>query len=263
MHVERGEITEQSFLERLALLREHRQRLIAQREHLDQMLAAVNQKIGLYEQQVADQQAKKRREALMKAVVVPRFGGPEVPETRDMPIPQPGPGQVLIQVAYAGVNNIDLWSRQGRHRPALPFIPGYEVAGTIRALGEGVEGFRAGQDVSALTVGGGYAEFVLAQAVLTFPLDTFTSKIDLQQAAVFPTVVLTAYGTLTQAARMREGERVLIHSASGGGAWQQGKLRGPWERNSCWAPSATKRTLPLLAHLDTTRSSRSMGSSGP
>jgi NADPH:quinone reductase len=160
----------------------------------------------------------------MKAVVVPRFGGPEVLETRDLSIPQPGRGQILIQVAYAGVNNTDLWSRQGRHRPVLPFIPGYEVAGTIRALGEGVEGFRVGQDVSALTVGGGYAEFVLAQAVFTFPLDTFASKIDLQQAAVFPTVVLTAYGMLTQAARMREGESVLIHSASGGVGMAAGQI---------------------------------------
>jgi NADPH2:quinone reductase len=160
----------------------------------------------------------------MKAVVVPRFGGPEVLETRDMPIPEPGLGQILIQVAYAGVNNTDLWSRQGRHRPALPFIPGYEVAGTIRALGEGVEGFRVGQDVSALTIGGGYAEYALAQAVLTFPLDTFASKVDLQQAAVFPTVALTAYGMLTQAVRMREGESVLIHSASGGVGMAAGQI---------------------------------------
>ena len=160
----------------------------------------------------------------MKAVVVSRFGGPEVLETRDMPVPQLGPGQVLIQVAYAGVNNTDLWSRQGRHRPILPFIPGYEVAGTIRALGEGVEGFHVGQDVSALTVGGGYAEFVLAQAILTFPLDTFASTIDLQQAAAFPTVALTAYGMLNEAARMREGERVLIHSASGGVGMAAGQI---------------------------------------
>lgn len=160
----------------------------------------------------------------MKAVVIPRFGGPEVLETRDMPIPQPGSGQVLIQVAYAGVNNTDLWSRQGRHRPALPFIPGYEVAGTIRALGKGVEGLRVGQEVSALTIGGGYAESVLAQATLTFPLDTFASNIDLQQAAVFPTVAITAYGMLTQSARMREGESVLIHSASGGVGMAAGQI---------------------------------------
>ncbi len=160
----------------------------------------------------------------MKAVVVPRFGGPEVLETRAMPTPEPGAGQVLIQVAYAGVNNTDLWSRQGRHRPPLPFIPGYEVSGTIRALGEGVEGLHVGQSVAALTVGGGYAEFVLAQADLTFPLDGFAGKIDLQQAAVFPTVSLTAYGMLRHAARISEGESVLIHSASGGVGMAAGQI---------------------------------------
>jgi NADPH2:quinone reductase len=153
----------------------------------------------------------------MKTVVITRFGGPEVLEICDMPVPQPGDQQVLLQVDYAGVNGIDLLERQGTQALLpLPFIPGHEVAGTILALGEGVEGLHVGQSVTALTAGGGYAEFVLAQAALTFPLDAFAGKIALEQAAAFPTVALTAYGMLTRAARLRAGESVLIHSASGG-----------------------------------------------
>lgn len=153
----------------------------------------------------------------MKAIMVTRSGGPEVLEVREMPVPQPGHGQVLIQVAYAGVNYVDLIVRRGAdYGYPTPFIPGYEVAGTIQALGEGVEGLHVGQPVAALTVLDGYAEFAVAKAVLTFPLDTFAGNIDLKQAAVFPTVALTAYDLLTRAGRMHKGERVLIHAASGG-----------------------------------------------
>jgi NADPH:quinone reductase len=153
----------------------------------------------------------------MKAAIVTRYGGPEVLEVRDVPVPQPGAGQVLIQVAYAGVNYVDLTARQGTYqaRP-VPFIPGYEVAGTIQALGEGVEGLRVGQSVAALTIYGGYAEFALAQVALTFPLNSFDHVIEMEQAAAFPAVGLTAYDLLTRAARMCEGESVLIHPASGG-----------------------------------------------
>jgi len=153
----------------------------------------------------------------MKAAVVTRFGGPEVLEMREMPLPEPGPGQVLIQVTYAGVNYADLMARRGTfHARPLPFIPGYEVSGTIQALGEGVEGLHIGQPVAALTIQAGYAEFAVAQAILTFPLDTFSSSIDLEQAASFPAVVPTSYDLLANAARIRAGESVLIHSASGG-----------------------------------------------
>jgi len=162
----------------------------------------------------------------MKAVIIPRFGGPEVLETREVPVPQPGAGQVLIQVAYAGVNYAELMarSRGGSYARELPFMPGDEVAGTVQAVGEGVEGLRVGQPVAALTVFGGYAEFAVAQAALTFPLDTFAHGIALQQAAAFPAVAITAYDLLTRAGRMRAGERVLIHSAAGGVGTAAGQI---------------------------------------
>ncbi len=154
----------------------------------------------------------------MRAIVVPRFGGPEVLELRDVPTPEPGPGEVLIHVAYAGVNFAELMgrSRGGNYARELPYTPGYEVSGTVQALGEGVEGLRVGQPVAALSIFGGYAEYALAQATLTFPLDGRAHNISLEQAAAFPANGITAYDLLTRAGRMTAGERVLIHAASGG-----------------------------------------------
>lgn len=153
----------------------------------------------------------------MRAVVIPRFGDPEVLELREVPVPQPGAGQVIIQVAYVGVNYADLMARQrGYMVEQLPFVPGYEVSGTIHALGAGVEGLSVGQPVAALTVRNGYAEFVAASALLTFPLDQQAPQIDLPIAAGFPAVGLTAYNLLADVARLRPGESVLIHAAAGG-----------------------------------------------
>lgn len=153
----------------------------------------------------------------MRAVVIPRFGGPEVLELRDLPIPQPETGQVLIKVAYAGVNYAELMARRGEfHALPTPFTPGYEVSGTIAALGSGVEELHVGQPVAALTIQGAYAEYATAQSALTFPLDASASPVDLEQAAAFPAVATTAYDLLANAARIRRGESVLIHAASGG-----------------------------------------------
>jgi NADPH2:quinone reductase len=153
----------------------------------------------------------------MRAVVVPEFGGPEVLTVREMPAPQPGPGQVAIQVAYAGVNYAETMARRGGlHRGIFPFIPGLEVAGHIVALGEGVEGLHVGQPVAAFTISGGYAEIALAQAVCTFPLDESDHTIDLTTAAGFPTIVPTAYDLLVHLVRLQQGESVLIHAAAGG-----------------------------------------------
>ncbi|GHO94062.1 NADPH:quinone reductase [Reticulibacter mediterranei] len=151
----------------------------------------------------------------MRAVVIPEFGGPEVLKVREMPDPQPGPGQVAIRVAYAGVNYAETMERRGGHDAGdLPIIPGLEVSGHIAALGEGVQGLRVGQPVAAFTYVGGYAEIALAQAAFTFPLDGY--DIDLTTAAGFPIIVPTAYDMLVRTARLQQGETVLVHAASGG-----------------------------------------------
>jgi NADPH2:quinone reductase len=153
----------------------------------------------------------------MRAVVINEFGGPEVLQVQEIPPPQPGPGQVAIQVAYAGVNYAETMARRGGlHKGLLPFVPGLEVAGHILALGKDVEGLQVGQPVAAFTVNGGYAEVALAQAICTFPLDRSGGNIDLPTAAGFPTIVPTAYDLLVRVARLQPGEGVLIHAAAGG-----------------------------------------------
>ncbi|RME63809.1 MAG: NADPH:quinone oxidoreductase family protein, partial [Alphaproteobacteria bacterium] len=109
----------------------------------------------------------------MKAVICERLGPPEDLVLRDIAAPPPpGPGQVLIKVAAAGVNFPDTLIIEGRYqlRPTLPFSPGSEVAGTVAALGEGVAGLAVGQRVLALTLYGGFAEQVLADAARVFAI---------------------------------------------------------------------------------------------
>ena len=153
----------------------------------------------------------------MRAIVINEFGGPDVLKLREISAPQPGPGQVAIQVAYAGVNYAETMARRGGlHSGLLPFVPGLEVSGHVLALGEGVEGLRIGQPVAALTGNGGYAEVALAPAIFTFPLDISSGTVDLMTAAGFPTIVPTAYDLLVHVARLQQGEVVLIHAAAGG-----------------------------------------------
>jgi NADPH:quinone reductase len=106
----------------------------------------------------------------MRANLITAFGGPEVLKVSEVPTPVPGPGQVAIQVVYAGINYADTMARRGGlHRGQLPFIPGLEVSGHIAALGTGVEGLHVGQPVAAFTGAGGYAKVALAPATRTFP----------------------------------------------------------------------------------------------
>ncbi len=154
----------------------------------------------------------------MKAVVIPQFGGPEVLEVRELPNPQPGPGQVSIDVVYAGVNYAEIIFRRGIPGLPLPFVPGIEVAGYVRELGPDVQNLRVGQPVAALTIiaGGGYAEIAIAQASLVFPLDDLDGEIDLAIAAALPSNVTTAFLLLSSVAKVYPGESVLVHAAAGG-----------------------------------------------
>src|ERR1700739_3230081 len=102
---------------------------------------------------------------LMKAIQVPRFGGPEVLEYNDIPAPKPGPGQILVRVNAAGVSPYDTYMRNGMYpiKPPLPYIPGSDAAGTVEAVGEGVKKVKAGdRGYTAKTITGGYAEDALA-----------------------------------------------------------------------------------------------------
>jgi putative PIG3 family NAD(P)H quinone oxidoreductase len=129
--------------------------------------------------------------------------------------PTPKAGEVLIQVAYAGVNRPDILQRSGSYPPppdASPFM-GLEVSGTIVAVGDGVPKQRVGEQVCALTPGGGYAEFVVAPAVHCMPIP---AGLDLRTAACLPETFLTVWANLIERGQLRAGQSVLIHGGSSG-----------------------------------------------
>ncbi|MFF2551045.1 zinc-binding alcohol dehydrogenase family protein [Nocardia sp. NPDC058058] len=150
----------------------------------------------------------------MRGVRFEEFGGPEVLRVVELDIPEPAAGEVTIDIAYIGVNFADLQARSVGYRvPGLPFVPGLELSGRIRALGAGVEGFQVGQPVAAITEGGAYAEVVRAKAATVFPVP---EGVDLRTAATLPTVLPTAYALVHTVGRVQPGETVLVQAAAGG-----------------------------------------------
>jgi NADPH:quinone reductase len=150
----------------------------------------------------------------MRAVVVEELGGPDMLALRQVPEPVPAPGQVAIEVAHAGVNFADVMARAKGYRVgSLPFVPGLEASGWIRALGEGVTDVELGQPVTALTGAGGYADMVLAPAAVTFGVP---DGLDLRTAAALPIILPTAHALIHEMGRLRPGESVLVHGAAGG-----------------------------------------------
>ena len=155
-------------------------------------------------------------------------GGPDVLRLETVSVPQPGPGEVLIKVAFAGVNRPDVIQRQGFYPPppgASP-IPGLEVSGTIAALGEGVTSWLPGQKVCALTPGGGYAEYCLVPADHCLPVP---DGLPLDQAAALPETLFTVWHNVFERGWASEGETLLVHggtSGIGSRAIMLGKLFG-------------------------------------
>ena len=142
-------------------------------------------------------------------------GGPEVLRLETVPVPRPGAGEVLVRVAYAGVNRPDVIQRQGFYPPppgASP-IPGLEISGEIVALGEGVDAALLGQQVCALVSGGGYAEYCLAVAdhCLAVP-----EGLAMDQAAALPETLFTVWHNVFERGYAKEGETVLVHGGTSG-----------------------------------------------
>jgi NADPH:quinone reductase len=153
----------------------------------------------------------------VKAVVVRRFGGPEVLALEDVREPQPAAGEVRIRVALAGVNFTDAERRAGLNpEVALPWIPGTEAAGVVDAAGPEADASLIGRRVAAIT-GSCYAEATLARVDQLMPLP---DAVGWEAGAAFAVQGLTAYHLLHTAARVRSGESVLVHAAAGGvGSW--------------------------------------------
>jgi NADPH:quinone reductase-like Zn-dependent oxidoreductase len=151
----------------------------------------------------------------MRQIWIPRYGDPHVLEVRDAPDPSPSEGQVRVKVEAAGVNFADLVARMGMYQdaPKGPIVVGYEVAGTIDAVGPGVDAARVGEPVAAMTRFGGYSSSVVVgekQAIRR------PDGMDAQTGAAIPVTYLTAWMMLEQHARIRAGDKVLVHSAGGG-----------------------------------------------
>lgn len=151
----------------------------------------------------------------MRRVRFTGAGGPEVLAIETAALPQPSPGQVLIEVVAAGVNRPDVMQRKGVYPPpkGATEIPGLEVAGRVVALGEGVSSLSLGDEVCALVISGGYAEFAIADAAHCLPKPKAISLVD---AGGLPETFFTVYSNVVQRGRLAPGETFLVHGGSSG-----------------------------------------------
>lgn len=151
----------------------------------------------------------------MRAITIAQPGGPDALVLAEVPDPEPGPGEVLVEVAASAVNRADVLQRQGFYDPppgASPY-PGLECSGRIAALGAGVAGWTVGDEVCALLSGGGYAELVAVPAGQLLPLP---AGVDPVTAAGLPEVTATVWSNVFQIAHLRPGETLLVHGGSSG-----------------------------------------------
>jgi NADPH:quinone reductase-like Zn-dependent oxidoreductase len=150
-----------------------------------------------------------------RAVMLTKKGGPEVLQVVDLPLENPGPGQLRVRVKAAGVGATDLIMLGGNYpfAPKIPFVPGYETVGEVDAIGAGVTGFELGQRVAALTVYGGFAEFLVREAEHFLPVPIAVS--DRDAAAVILNYV-TAWQMIHRVAKVRSGQTALVTGAAGG-----------------------------------------------
>jgi putative PIG3 family NAD(P)H quinone oxidoreductase len=153
--------------------------------------------------------------ATMTAIEIREPGGPEVLVPASRPCPDPGPGEVLVKVAAAGVNRPDVLQRLGGYPPppGASDIPGLEIAGSIVALGEGVDGWTPGDEVTALVTGGGYAEYCAAPAVQCLPVP---ESLGLVEAAALPETFFTVWSNVFDRGGLTAGESFLVHGGSSG-----------------------------------------------
>jgi NADPH2:quinone reductase len=182
----------------------------------------------------------------VNAIVVTEYGSSDALEVRETEMPEPGPGEVRLAVEAAGINFADIMQRRGHYRngPTPPYTPGMEAAGTIDAVGEGVDR-EVGERVVAMTGGGAYAEYVTTRADGLFDVP---GSMSFAEAAGFPVQYLTAYNCLHEWGGLEAGERVLIHAAAGGvgtAAVQLASIAGA----ETFGTASTPEKLDLAARL--------------
>ncbi|WP_170772682.1 NAD(P)H-quinone oxidoreductase [Ruegeria lacuscaerulensis] len=152
---------------------------------------------------------------MMRAVEITKPGGPDVLQLTERPVPEPAAGQVVLKVAYAGVNRPDALQRAGAYDPppGASDLPGLEASGEVVALGAGVEGVAIGDQVCALLPGGGYAEYVATPAAHCLPVPAGMS---LKEAACLPETFFTVWSNVFTRGGLKAGERFLVHGGSSG-----------------------------------------------
>ncbi|HEX7662302.1 MAG TPA: NAD(P)H-quinone oxidoreductase [Pseudonocardiaceae bacterium] len=187
----------------------------------------------------------------MRAISIREPGGPDVLEWTEVPDPQPGPDEVLLDIVAAGVNRADLVQRQGHYPPPLGAsdIIGLECSGTIAALGADVEGWRVGDQVCALLAGGGYAEQAVVPAAQLLPVP---AGVDLVAAAGLPEAAATVWSNVVMLAHLSEGEVLLVHGGAGGigtHAIQLGKALGAQVAVTAGSPERLDRCRDLGADI--------------
>jgi NADPH2:quinone reductase len=153
--------------------------------------------------------------AQMTVIGISKPGGPEVllPETRSVPVP--GPGEILIKVAAAGVNRPDVAQRSGSYPPppGASDLPGLEVAGTVAAVGNGVTKHKIGDKVMSLVAGGGYAQYTIAQDAQAMAIP---DALSINEAGATPETLMTVWHNVFERGALRSGETILIHGGSSG-----------------------------------------------
>ncbi len=195
--------------------------------------------------------------ATYRAVMLTKKGGPEVLQVVELPMESPGAGQLRVRVKAAGVGATDLIMLGGNYpfAPKIPFVPGYETVGEVDAIGADVTGFELGQRVAALTVYGGFAEFLIRGAEHFLPVPGAVSNRD--AAAVILNYV-TAWQMIHRVAKVQRGQTALVTGAAGGvgtAALQLLKLAGV----KTYGAASTRKYRHLCAHLAQRRSTTGVG----
>ena len=157
---------------------------------------------------------------MMQAIQIQEFGDPQVLQVKEISIPAPGPGELLVRVHAAAVNPVDTSIRAGRagglSGASLPYVPGFDVSGTVTAIGSDVVNFKVDDEVFAmvdLRRGGAYAEYAI---VLENEAALKPTRVNHAEAAAIPLVALTAWQALFEVAKLQKGQTILIHAGAGG-----------------------------------------------
>ncbi|GBE43068.1 quinone oxidoreductase 1 [bacterium BMS3Bbin10] len=151
----------------------------------------------------------------MTAIAITEPGGPGVLQPQTVPVPRPGPGQLLIKVRAAGVNRPDILQRTGAYPPprGASELPGLEIAGEVVAAGADTKRFKVGNKVCALTSGGGYAQYCLADEPATLPIP---AGLDMEEAGALPETCFTVWHNVFERGALKSGEWLLVHGGSSG-----------------------------------------------